>query len=277
MNELIYQPLFDGAQNPNGCVWTINMFGLSGAVFSFGKSSTPTSWRNELKKRIFHILFDSVRERINENKKWVEYEWMRELNRANLYVYSHSPAKENGYVRILTEPDKNESGKLRVIKTDYYPDEVGNAGPVERFLFDNGDNYWATVFWDLPLEVITSPMGKEDYSQYCWEFGDGLQLAPDIYNLYFNNTPAWDDLYWKLCNSIGRPWKKCSCLDVWRERGLIKNKTLFAEHDGQRLLFWCIENDYTLEDLNKMVAEKRIETKRFLSTIGDWTTTNQAL
>ena len=67
-------------------------------------------------------------------------------------------------------------------------------------------------------------------------------------------------------------------MEAWRTEGNETEKKLVAEHDAQRLLFWCMENDYTLDDLKQMIAEKRILTKRILGTKQDsWMTLEYGL
>lgn len=285
MNELIYQPTFDENNKINGCIMLVNMFGLSGLIFCFKGVSIPRKWRNELIGHIFTELLSYVlmkdkygevplteqQKYIRSDPEWFQFEWEDELNRSNLYVYSHTPTKPGGYVRVLTEPDDNEDGNLKIEEQEYYPKDVGNAGPVEKFLYDYIDEF------DIWCRMPESIKKNHKETDFYWHFGDDLQLDEDIYYLYFNDTVEWNELYWDLYQAIGRPWKRSDYIEAWRTNGNETEKHLIAEHDAQRLLFWCMENDYSLDNLYQMVAEKRIITKRILATNGDWMTLQYGL
>lgn len=288
MNELIYQPLFNEQGKMYGHFIKLDMFGLSGLIFRFDNPKLPRKWRNELIGGIFTDLFTYIlmkdefgkvpptlqQKYIREDKEWFQYEWQCDLDRHNLYVYSHMPTKPGGYVRVLTEPDPNEDVEFRLEEQKSYPKDIGNAGPVEKFLYSYGES-GASLFFGLPLRIKKS---VADLDQYCWKIGDELELDPDISYLYFNDTVEWDELYWDLFFAIGRVWKGSDYLEAWRTKGNETEKKLIAEHDAQRLLFWCMENDYTLDDLRQMVAEKRVLTKRFPGTKQDsWMTLQYGL
>lgn len=281
MNELIYQPLFDEQEKINGYIIRLNMFGLSGFIFCFKGFGIPRKWRSELIGHIFTDLFTYVLQKdeygevplteqqkyIRENAEWFQFEWEDELSRSNLYVYNHMPTKPGGYVRVLTEPDPDEDVKYRVEEQEHYPKDVGYAGPVEKFLYDFIDEF--NLWFRMPESMKKSHKEEDFY----WHFGDDLHLDSDIHYLYFNDAVEWNELYWDLYHAIGRQWKHCDFMEAWRANGNETEKKLIAEHDSQRLLFWCMENDYTLDDLKQMVAEKRILTKRILGTQQDsWMT-----
>ena len=156
-------------------------------------------------------------------------------------------------------------------KQDYYPDEVMKAGPVEKFIFDYFDPYGAIAY------LYKSPEQIRKSAEQDWVFGQHLELNPDIHYLYFKDTVLWNELYWDLRNAIGMAWKGSDFIEAWKETGN-EEKKLIAETDAQKLLFWCMENDYTLNDLKQMIAEKRILTKQILGTKQDsWMTLKYGL
>lgn len=155
-------------------------------------------------------------------------------------------------------------------KQDYYPDEVMKAGPVEKFIFDYFDPYGAIAY------LYKSPEQIRKSAEQYWVFGQHLELDPDIHYLYFKDTVLWNELYWDLRNAIGMAWKGSDFIEAWTATG--NDWKLIAETDAQKLLFWCMENDYTLNDLKQMIAEKRILTKRILGTKQDsWMTLKYGL
>lgn len=281
MNELIYQPTFDDNNKVNGYIMIVNMFGLNGLIFCFKGFGVPRKWRNELLGHIFTDLLSYVltkdkygnipitdqQKYIRDDPEWFQFEWEDELSRSNLYVYSHAPSRPGGYVRVLTEPDNSEDGSLKIEEQEHYPKDVGHASPVEKFLYDFIDEF------NLWLRMPESMKKNHKEEDFYWHFGDDLHLDSDIHYLYFNDAVEWNELYWDLFHSIGRVWKGCDYMEAWRANGNETEKKLIAEHDSQRLLFWCMENDYTLDDLRQMVTEKRILTKRILGTKQDsWMT-----
>lgn len=155
-------------------------------------------------------------------------------------------------------------------KQDYYPDEVMKAGPVEKFIFDYFDPYGVIAY------LYKSPEQIRKSAEQDWVFGQHLELDPDIHYLYFKDTVLWNELYWDLRNAIGMAWKGSDFIEAWTATG--NDWKLIAETDAQKLLFWCMENDYTLNDLKQMIAEKRILTKRILGTKQDsWMTLKYGL
>lgn len=155
-------------------------------------------------------------------------------------------------------------------KQDYYPDEVMKAGPVEKFIFYYFDPYGAIAY------LYKSPEQIRKSAEQDWVFGQHLELDPDIHYLYFKDTVLWNELYWDLRNAIGMAWKGSDFIEAWTATG--NDWKLIAETDAQKLLFWCMENDYTLNDLKQMIAEKRILTKRILGTKQDsWMTLKYGL
>ena len=286
MNEMVFQPLFHDSDKPVGYFVSIDFFGVSGSIIEFGKCPRISApfWREHIFDEVFTAIFehivdvgDSDKMMLSESDKQVydlkeEFDvfFKENIDVADLYIYSHTPTKSGGYVRILTEPDTCETGKLYIDESKFYPEDVKKAGPVEKFLYANTDE-WEQYF-RLPDSM------KKDCGKYYWKFGDNLMFNPDIISLYFNDVVAWNELYWDLFHAIGRQWGRCDFVEAWRECGCDNEKSLMAETDAQRLLFWCMENDYTLDDLKQMVSEKRILTKRILGTQQDsWMTLQYGL
>lgn len=286
MNEIIFQPLFMSGKQI-GYFLSMNFFDMSGIIFDFNKCPKPSYvfWRNhimddfytEIYNRIIKIGNDDKMKLSEKNQEIYEIKdeftlyFMENLDVVDLYVYSHTPNKPGGYVRILTEPDENETGKLQIDVSHFYPDNVKKAGPVERFLYANTDEFEQE--FRLPESMM------KDSCKYCWRFGNELMFDQDIIWLYFNDTAGWNELYWDLYHVIGRPWRGSDSIEAWRESGYKDTeKKLVAEHDSQRLLFWTLENEYTLGELRRMVTEKRILTKRILGTKQDsWMTLQYGL
>ena len=75
--------------------------------------------------------------------------------------------------------------------------------------------------------------------------------ADRLLDLY-NNDDDWNDLYWRLVEKIGFRWlhEGPDCL-----RGKKDSDFEFdAKSDGERLLFWAVEKELTVEDLYSMAA-----------------------
>ena len=278
MNEIIFQPLFHESDKPVGYFLSMDFFGMKGYIVEFGRCPTISHplWRSRIMDDFFIEIHNHIIEIGNEDEmllseqdreiykmddEFMQY-FKENLDVADLYIYSHTPTKPGGYVRVLTAPDESEVGKLKVHFTDFYPDSVKNAGPVEKFLYPNTDE------WEQKYRLPDSI--KKDFDKYCWKYGDNLEFDPDIIWLYFNDVVGWNELYWDLRHAIGRPWKGSDFIEAWRGDVFGENeKKLVAEHDAQRLLFWTLENEYTLDELRRMVTEKRILTKSILGTKQD--------
>ena len=97
----------------------------------------------------------------------------------------------------------------------------------------------------------------EDFSDYhsynvIYEhFSDELE-ADKLLEL-FNDDLAWNDLYWDLRQNYGEPWhydKECEQLTG------VKDCTFQfdAKSEGEKLLFWAVINNYSVEDLRKLAA-----------------------
>jgi len=285
MDEIIFQPLYESGK-PVGYFISVDFLGVRGRIIGFDKCpriSNPL-WRENIFTDIFTSIYDHIIEvgeddatalseddrEIYDMKDDFDIHFKESLDVADLYIYSHAPGKPGGYVRILTATDPGETGRLYIDESKFYPDDVKKAGPVEKFLYANAD--------ELEQYFRLTDLMKRDCGKYYWKFGDGLLFSPDIIQLYFNDTVAWNKLYWDLHHSIGRPWKCCNFIEAWRESGYHTERRLVAEHDSQRLLFWALENEYTLGDLRRMVSEKRIITKHFLGTKQDsWMTLEYGL
>lgn len=280
MNEIIFQPLYQDEEKPVGCFISVHFFGLNGIIMCPDWCPNPYSWRKFIEDSIFQELFEHIMNVGNDDEHSLsesdrdiykmqdefEYDFKNKLDVADLYVYSHTPKKAGGYVRILVEPDEHETVKPKIDTSDFYPDAVRKAGPVERFLYANTDEW--EQYYRLP-ESMQKVCGK-----YYWRFGNDLVFDTDIIWLYFNDAVGWNNLYWDLYHAIGRLWKNCNFVKAWRtcDYGDTEKK-LVAETDAQRLLFWTLENEYTLDDLRKMVSEKRVMNKHILGTEQDsWMT-----
>ena len=75
--------------------------------------------------------------------------------------------------------------------------------------------------------------------------------ADKLLTLY-NNDDDWNDLYWRLVEKIGFRWlhEGPDCLRGKKDRDF----EFDAKSDGERLLFWAVEKELTVEDLYSMAA-----------------------
>lgn len=274
MNEIIFQPLFE-ADKPIGFFASFHFFGMNGYIMDFDRCPNYFDWRKTIKEDFCKDLYDHIIDLGNEDEyslsdsdhdiykleEEFEYDFSCKLDVAELYIYSHNPKKPGGYVRILTEPDENETVKPKINTSDFYPEWVKKAGPVEKFLYANTDE------WEQEYRLPESL--KKVSERFIWRFGDDLVFDPDILWLYFNDEVNWNELYWDLYHAIGRVWKRCNFVEAWRSCECEETeKKLVAEHDAQRLLFWTLENQYTLDDLHEMIEAKQIIQKHYLSCDG---------
>ena len=77
------------------------------------------------------------------------------------------------------------------------------------------------------------------------------QEADKLLTLY-NNDDDWNDLYWRLVEKIGFVWLHEGPDSL---RGKKDSDYEFnAKSDGERLLFWAIEKELTVEELQDMAA-----------------------
>jgi hypothetical protein len=77
------------------------------------------------------------------------------------------------------------------------------------------------------------------------------QEADKLLTLY-NNDDDWNDLYWRLVEKIGFVWLHEGPDSL---RGKKDSDFEFnAKSDGERLLFWAIEKELTVEELQDMAA-----------------------
>lgn len=75
--------------------------------------------------------------------------------------------------------------------------------------------------------------------------------ADRLLDLY-NNDDDWNDLYWRLVEKIGFVWLHEGPDSL---RGKKDSDFEFnAKSDGERLLFWAVEKELTVEDLQDMAA-----------------------
>ena len=280
MNEIIFQPLYQDEEKPVGCFISVHFLGLDGIIICPDWCPNPYNWRKFIEDDVFSELFEHIVEAGDEDEYSLsesdrniykmrdefDFDFKNKLDVADLYIYSHTPKKAGGYVRILTDGDEDETVKPKINTSDFYPDLVKNAGPVDKFLYANSDE--SEQYYRLPDAM------KKDCGKYYWKFGNDLMFDTGIIWLYFNDVVSWNELYWDLYHAIGRVWKRCDFVEAWRGCGGDETeKKLIAEHDSQRLLFWTLENEYTLDDLRKMVSEKRVMNKHILGTEQDsWMT-----
>ena len=75
--------------------------------------------------------------------------------------------------------------------------------------------------------------------------------AEKLLDLY-NNDDQWNDLYWTLAEKIGFRWlhEGSGYLRGKKDSGYQFN----AKSDGERLLFWAVENDLTVNKLYELAA-----------------------
>ena len=95
----------------------------------------------------------------------------------------------------------------------------------------------------------------EDFSD--WTSGnviadhyDKQDEANKLLKLY-NSDDDWNELYWSLAHKIGFRW-----LHEGPDRLDSKNymASFYAKSDGERLLFWAVDQELTVEDLKKLAA-----------------------
>jgi hypothetical protein len=84
------------------------------------------------------------------------------------------------------------------------------------------------------------------------EHYDNEDEAEELQQLYANDD-AWNELYWDLAHQIGFKWlhdadsRELVCEGEYYAR-------FHADSDGERLLFWAVNHQYTVADLRDMAA-----------------------
>lgn len=78
----------------------------------------------------------------------------------------------------------------------------------------------------------------------------GDEEAEDLLRVW-DDDDAWNSLYWSIADKQGFPWFVEESKRLHAKEGL---NTFEANSEGKRLLFWAVQNGYTLQDLKDMAA-----------------------
>lgn len=75
----------------------------------------------------------------------------------------------------------------------------------------------------------------------------------DFLELYNDDFAIWK-LYHDLWEHIGLVWRGYDALECLENGNKSINHCIVAKNDAMRMIFWAIDNDYSLEDLKAMAA-----------------------
>lgn len=105
--------------------------------------------------------------------------------------------------------------------------------------------------FDDSVEYIYYEMNEGSYGNYFKITEDYLGDAEGkkIESLY-NDDYRMNELYHDLLNKIGEQWKGCDRISGKSDEYM----TLDAKNEAMRLIFWALENGYTVSDLEAMAA-----------------------
>ena len=105
--------------------------------------------------------------------------------------------------------------------------------------------------FDDSVEYIYYEMNEGSYGNYFKITEDYLGYAEGkkIESLY-NDDYRMNELYHDLLNKIGEQWKGCNRISGKSDEYM----TLDAKNEAMRLIFWALENGYTVSDLEAMAA-----------------------
>ena len=124
-------------------------------------------------------------------------------------------------------------------------------GKIEKFL--EKELELSAARHDLP-KAIRELVAFDMY----YRFGeDDNYVDHDLVNIYLYNEIKWNELYWDFVIAIGHPWNRTEAIEVFKPFDAY-SFTLTASTEAQNLLFWCINNEYSLDDLKTMIETKQI-------------------
>ena len=112
------------------------------------------------------------------------------------------------------------------------------------------------------------PLNKKREKWPYYVLGDHLEVDIDLLDLYFNEV-EWNELYWSLTEKIGRPWKSEQKIELWvndPDGCAYDEKDLIPTTEAQKVLFWCIGNEYTLDEVKEMAETGIIIERNHLLT-----------
>lgn len=100
-------------------------------------------------------------------------------------------------------------------------------------------------------EAMNCNFGDYERVNVINEHYDDEAEAEELQQLYANDD-QWNQLYWGLAHTIGFKWLHEGPDYL---RGKKDSDYQFnAKSDGERLLFWAVENQYTVADLRRLAA-----------------------
>ena len=103
------------------------------------------------------------------------------------------------------------------------------------------------------LEYINDELYlEEDYYTHYYNIMDeylGETSGKEMEELY-NNDYRMNELYHNLLSKIGEKWKGCD--RIYGKADVCAD--IYARNDAMRLIFWALENGYTVSDLEAMAA-----------------------
>lgn len=105
--------------------------------------------------------------------------------------------------------------------------------------------------FDDSVEYIYYKLNEGSYGNYFKITEDylGDEEGKKIESLY-NDDNRMNELYHDLLNKIGEQWKGCDRISGKSDEYM----SLRAKNEAMRLIFWALENGYTVSDLEAMAA-----------------------
>jgi len=100
---------------------------------------------------------------------------------------------------------------------------------------------------NILLEYENEPIDSTD------ERFNGYEDCNEYLELYNNDFAIWD-LYHNLLNRVGNAWKGYDTLECLTDGCKDIHYFIDAKNDAMRMIFWAIDNNYTLDDLKAMAA-----------------------
>jgi len=97
------------------------------------------------------------------------------------------------------------------------------------------------------LEYENEPIDSTD------ERFNGYEDSNEFLELYNDDFAIWE-LYHNLYNRVGNAWKGYDTLECLTDGDKDIRYFIDAKNDAMRMIFWAIDNDYSLEDLKAMAA-----------------------
>ena len=276
MNQVNIQPVFKDGQNI-GSITSVFGFGMQHFVFRYEKMRQIRNWGNELDRIAENMIrpensfvyfdWDAACEAINNTDNpelllnrldefteddGIEVETLVErvrynISLENLYIYANKQNQDGGYVYITSKQDDSQPCKPKLEPQTHYPQAVYDCGRTERFFYDYGCMIDGEYVQPVPLK-------KKQSEWPYYVLGDHLEVDIDLLDLYFDEV-EWNELYWKLFDSIGRPWRSEKKIELWVNDpcgNAYDEKDLVPITEAQKVLFWCIGNEYTLDEVKEM-------------------------